>query len=92
MDKKTEDQKRKQKEYREKTACKVGEVYSVTPQFTKCRVDSGVPMRGKVVFIPKHRRYAVLAFNGIHGISRECFWPEDLTVKCKPKIGFHIIK
>ena len=63
--------------------CKVGEVYAVTPQFTKGRVDKGKPMRGKVAFIPKNRRYAVLAFPGPNGISREAFWPEDLKARCR---------
>lgn len=72
-----------QKEYIGTCRCKVGEVYSVTPQFTKSRVDKGRPLRGKVVFIPKHRRFAVLAFPGIHGTSREAFWPEDLKARCR---------
>lgn len=83
MEKKQPVSARKQKVYQDTTTCKLGEVYSVTPQFTKCRVDAGETMRGKVVFIPKHRRYAVLAFKGTNGISRECFWPEDLKARCR---------
>ena len=61
---------------------KLGEVYSVQPEFASSGVTKGKVRRGKVVFVPKHKRYAVLAFKGPHGISREAFWPEDLKAKC----------
>lgn len=68
------------KEYQEKFLGKVGDVYSVAPEFMRSGVDKGATLRGKVVFIPKHRRFAVLAF---HGTSREAFWPEDLKARCR---------
>ena len=60
-----------------------GEVYSVIPEFTSSRVEKGKTMRGKVVYVPKNRRYAVLEFRGPIGTCRECFWPEDLKARCK---------
>ena len=71
------------KEYVEQVAAKLGEIYSVAPEFARTGVTGGSIMRGKVVFIPTHRRFAVLEFPGIHGVSRECFWPEDLMAKCR---------
>ena len=64
---------------------KVGEVYSVTPEFAGFSVAKGGTMRGEVVAIPSHRRFAVLAFEGVNGISREAFWPEDLQTRCRSR-------
>ena len=76
-----------EKKYSHIFAGEVGEVYSVVPEFAGSSVSKGGTMRGKVVFIPKNRRYAVLAFKGITGTSREAFWPEDLQ-QCN--ILFHL--
>lgn len=83
MEKEKADHKRKQKVYKETVTCKIGDVYSVEPEFARTGVASGGIMRGRVIFIPKNRRFAVLEFQGIHGVSRECFWPEDLMAKCR---------
>lgn len=69
--------------YQEKFMGKVGDVYSVAPEFLRSSVEKRGILRGKVVFIPPHRRFAVLAFQGVHGVSRETFWPEDLKARCR---------
>ena len=71
------------KVYAEKVSAQIGEVYSVSPEFANTSVASGGQMRGTVVYIPAHCRYAVLEFQGVNGISREAFWPEDLQARCK---------
>lgn len=63
----------------------VGEIYSVCPEFGGSSVSKSGMMRGKVAHIPTHRRYAVLEFKGVNGISREAFWPEDLLAKCRAR-------
>lgn len=73
----------KTKVVEEKFKGQLGDCYSVVPEFSRCRVDKGKAMCGVVVSIPPHRRYAVLAFPGVHGTSREAFWPEDLKARCK---------
>ena len=61
----------------------VGEIYRVRPEFARCSVSKSGMMCGKVVVVPVHRRFAVLAFEGVNGISREAFWPEDLQTRCR---------
>ena len=64
---------------------KVGEIYSVSPEFAGSSVAKGGVMRGEVVHIPKHCRFAVLDFQGVNGVSREAFWPEDLQTRCRTR-------
>lgn len=63
----------------------IGEVYQVKPAFMKDSDTGGKALKGKVVYVHPKRRFAVLAFKGVHGISRECFRPEELTAdkRCK---------
>ena len=73
----------REKRYEETTDARRGEAYSVRPEFARTGVAQGDVMRGRVVFVPKHRRYAVIEFLGPGGVSREAFWPEDLKARCR---------
>ena len=57
----------REKRYEETTDARRGEAYSVRPEFARTGVARGDVMRGRVVFVPKHRRYAVIEFMGPGG-------------------------
>lgn len=55
--------------------------YRVKPAFTKGEGTDVKNMEGTVVYIHPQGRYAVLAFKGPHGTSREGFYLDQLTDK-----------
>ena len=53
--------------------------YRVKPAFAKVNDGFNKSMVGKVVYIHPQERYAVLAFEGPIGVSRETFYLDELT-------------
>lgn len=53
--------------------------YRVNPAFAKVKDGLSTSMVGEVVYIHPQKRYAVLAFAGPIGVSRESFYLDQLT-------------
>ena len=57
-----------------------GQRYRVKPLFARGDGSGMIPqLVGQVSYIHPLGRYAVLEFAGPIGVSRECFYPEELT-------------
>lgn len=61
----------------------IGEFYRVKPAFCTGMDMNGKTMKGKVVYVHPKGRYSTLAFEGVHGTARECFFPDQLTQRCR---------
>ncbi len=61
----------------------IGEIYRVRPVFATGTDASGKTMKGKVVYVHPRGRYATLAFEGVNGTARECFFPDELVQRCR---------
>lgn len=57
----------------------LGQRYRVKPEFSRSGTAGAEKMEGTVVYIHPRGRYAILAFKGPHGTSRESFYLDQLT-------------